>query len=94
MDPGHHSVVTGRSSRNLDGRMSDAATTCEIFAYAAADVELSTHDARGVMTEVDGLLAHNTLTLYTHPYFASQPQMTGVLVATAAGAQAPSGVQG
>ena len=35
IDPGHHSVVTGRPSRNLDGWMLGEAANREIFARAA-----------------------------------------------------------
>jgi cobyrinic acid a,c-diamide synthase len=50
-------------------------------------------DAQGVVTGVDGLFAHRTLGLYTHLHFASQPQVAHALVAAAAGARTPSGVQ-
>ena len=52
IDPGHHSVVTGRSSRNLNGWMLDAATNREIFARAAADADLSIIE--GMMGLFDG----------------------------------------
>jgi cobyrinic acid a,c-diamide synthase len=38
------------------------------------------HDARGAVTGADGLLIHNTLALYTHLHFASQPQLAPALV--------------
>jgi cobyrinic acid a,c-diamide synthase len=40
-------------------------------------------DARGESKGSDGLVAGNTLALYTHVHFASQPQMAGALVSTA-----------
>jgi cobyrinic acid a,c-diamide synthase len=52
IDPGHHTAVTGRPSRNLDGWMLDRATNCETFARAAADAELSIIE--GMMGLYDG----------------------------------------
>src|SRR5262245_48193639 len=52
IDPGHHSVVTGRSSRNLDGWMLGAAVNRDIFARAAADADISIIE--GMMGLFDG----------------------------------------
>ena len=52
IDPGHHTVVTGRPSRNLDGWMLGEATNREIFARAAADADLSIIE--GMMGLFDG----------------------------------------
>ena len=41
IDPSHHSMVTGRLSRNLDGWMLGEVVNREIFARAAADADLS-----------------------------------------------------
>jgi cobyrinic acid a,c-diamide synthase len=40
-------------------------------------------DARGDSKGSDGLVMGNTLALYTHVHFASQPQLAGALVASA-----------
>src|SRR5215472_12672952 len=52
IDPGHHTVVTGRPSRNLDGWMLGEATNREIFARAAAVSDLSIIE--GMMGLFDG----------------------------------------
>lgn len=52
IDPGHHSAVTGRSSRNLDGWMLGEAVNRDIFTGAAADVDLSIIE--GMMGLFDG----------------------------------------
>jgi cobyrinic acid a,c-diamide synthase len=52
IDTGHHTVLTGRPSRNLDGWMLDEATNREIFARAAADADLSIIE--GMMGLFDG----------------------------------------
>jgi len=52
IDPGHHTVVTGRPSRNLDGWMLGEATNREIFARAAADADFSIIE--GMMGLFDG----------------------------------------
>lgn len=52
IDPGHHMMVTGRASRNLDGWMLGEAVNCEIFTRAAADADLSI--VEGMMGLFDG----------------------------------------
>ncbi|WHZ21364.1 MAG: Cobyrinic acid a,c-diamide synthetase [Nitrospira sp.] len=52
IDPGHHQVVTGRPSRNLDGWMLGEALNCSIFARASADADLSIIE--GMMGLFDG----------------------------------------
>lgn len=52
IDPGHHSAVTGRPSRNLDGWMLGTATNREIFLRAAADADGSIIE--GMMGLFDG----------------------------------------
>lgn len=52
IDPSHHSVVTGRPSRNLDGWMLGEAVNREIFVRAAADADLSIIE--GMMGLFDG----------------------------------------
>jgi cobyrinic acid a,c-diamide synthase len=52
IDPGHHSAVTGRPSRNLDGWMLGEAVNREIFTRAAADADLSIIE--GMMGLFDG----------------------------------------
>jgi cobyrinic acid a,c-diamide synthase len=52
IDPGHHTTVTGRPSRNLDGWMLDSAVNREIFRRAAADADLSIIE--GMMGLFDG----------------------------------------
>jgi cobyrinic acid a,c-diamide synthase len=52
IDPGHHSAVTGRSSRNLDGWMLGASLNLDIFVRAAADADLSIIE--GMMGLFDG----------------------------------------
>jgi cobyrinic acid a,c-diamide synthase len=52
IDPGHHSAVTGRSSRNLDGWMLGASLNRDTFVRAAADADLSIIE--GMMGLFDG----------------------------------------
>jgi len=52
IDPGHHTAVTKRSSRNLDGWMLGASLNRDIFARAAADADLSI--VEGMMGLFDG----------------------------------------
>jgi cobyrinic acid a,c-diamide synthase len=52
IDPGHHRMVTGRPSRNLDGWMLGLAVNREIFLRAAADADLSIIE--GMMGLFDG----------------------------------------
>jgi cobyrinic acid a,c-diamide synthase len=52
IDPGHHTAVTGRPSRNLDGWMLGGAVNREIVTRAAADADLSIIE--GMMGLFDG----------------------------------------
>ncbi|MDN5940802.1 MAG: cobyrinate a,c-diamide synthase [Nitrospira sp.] len=52
IDPGHHRVVTGRPSRNLDGWMLGEAINRDIFTRAAADADISIIE--GMMGLFDG----------------------------------------
>jgi cobyrinic acid a,c-diamide synthase len=52
IDPGHHSMVTGRPSRNLDGWMLGEAVNGDIFTRAAADADISIIE--GMMGLFDG----------------------------------------
>ena len=52
IDPGHHSMVTGRPSRNLDGWMLGETVNRDIFTRAAADADLSIIE--GMMGLFDG----------------------------------------
>src|SRR6185436_4985234 len=52
IDPGHHSMVTGRPSRNLDGWMLSQAVNRDVFMRAAAGADLST--VEGMMGLFDG----------------------------------------
>ena len=47
------------------------------------DYACALHDARGESQGSDGLIVGNTLALYTHVHFASQPQIASALVASA-----------
>src|SRR6266571_4424869 len=57
IDPGHHTAVVGRSSRNLDGWMLGPTLSREIFLRAAAEADLSLIE--GVMGLFDGSAATN-----------------------------------
>lgn len=52
IDPGHHSLATGRPSRNLDGWMLGEGINRRIFLHAAADADLSIIE--GMMGLFDG----------------------------------------
>jgi cobyrinic acid a,c-diamide synthase len=52
IDPGHHTQVTGRPSRNLDGWMLGKTVNREIFVRTAADADLSIIE--GMMGLFDG----------------------------------------
>jgi cobyrinic acid a,c-diamide synthase len=52
IDPGHHSAVTGRPSRNLDGWMLGETVNRDIFSRAAADADISI--VEGMMGLFDG----------------------------------------
>src|SRR3989441_6906604 len=52
IDPGHHTAVTGRPSRNLDGWMLGPAVCRQVFLRAAADADVSIIE--GVMGLFDG----------------------------------------
>src|SRR5262249_18774199 len=52
IDPGHHTAVTGRPSRNLDSWMLGEAVNQEIFTRAAADADVSIIE--GMMGLFDG----------------------------------------
>jgi cobyrinic acid a,c-diamide synthase len=52
IDPSHHSAVTGRLSRNLDGWMLGEAVNRDIFSRAAADADISIIE--GMMGLFDG----------------------------------------
>jgi len=52
IDPGHHSMVTGRPSRNLDGWMLGEAVNLDIFTRVAAGADLSI--VEGMMGLFDG----------------------------------------
>lgn len=52
IDPGHHSAVTGRLARNLDGWMLGERVNRDIFTHAAADADLSIIE--GMMGLFDG----------------------------------------
>ena len=52
IDPSHHSAVTGRPSRNLDGWMLGEAINLDIFTQAAADADISIIE--GMMGLFDG----------------------------------------
>ena len=47
------------------------------------DYACALHDARGESKGSDGLVVGNTLALYTHVHFSSQPQIASALVASA-----------
>ena len=47
------------------------------------DYACALRDARGELKGLDGLVVGNTLALYTHVHFASQPQIASALVASA-----------
>jgi cobyrinic acid a,c-diamide synthase len=47
------------------------------------DYACALRDAQGDSKGSDGLVMGNTLALYTHIHFASQPQLAGALIASA-----------
>ena len=59
IDTGHHTAVTGRPSRNLDGWMLGETVNLDIFTRAAADADLSIIE--GMMGLFDGSSAVNEI---------------------------------
>ena len=59
IDPSHHTALTGRPSRNLDGWMLGEAVNREIFTRAAADADLSIIE--GMMGLFDGSSSVNEI---------------------------------
>lgn len=59
IDPGHHTLVTGRPSRNLDGWMLGRELNRQIFCRAAADADLSI--VEGMMGLFDGSSSTNEI---------------------------------
>lgn len=57
IDPGHHGLVTGRSSHNLDGWMMDRECNRRIFERYAADADVDV--VEGVMGLFDGFSGHD-----------------------------------
>jgi cobyrinic acid a,c-diamide synthase len=57
IDPGHHTLITGRPSRNLDGWMLGRDLNRQIFCDAAADADLSI--VEGMMGLFDGSSSTN-----------------------------------
>jgi cobyrinic acid a,c-diamide synthase len=54
-----------------------------LISKGSLDYACGLHDAQGDSKGSDGLVMGNTLALYTHIHFASQPQLAGALVASA-----------
>ncbi|HTK88276.1 MAG TPA: cobyrinate a,c-diamide synthase [Nitrospiraceae bacterium] len=59
IDPGHHTLITGRPSRNLDGWMLGQDLNRQIFCGAAADADLSI--VEGMMGLFDGSSSTNEI---------------------------------
>ena len=59
IDPGHHTLITGRPSRNLDGWMLGRELNRQIFCRAAADADLSI--VEGMMGLFDGSSSTNEI---------------------------------
>jgi cobyrinic acid a,c-diamide synthase len=59
IDPGHHTAVTGRPSRNLDGWMLGEAINCDIFTRGATDADISIIE--GMMGLFDGSSSVNEI---------------------------------
>jgi len=59
IDPGHHTLITGRPSRNLDGWMLGRDLNRQIFCSAAADADLSI--VEGMMGLFDGSSSTNEI---------------------------------
>ena len=59
IDPGHHTLITGRPSRNLDGWMLGRDLNRQIFCGAAANAELSI--VEGMMGLFDGSSSTNEI---------------------------------
>jgi cobyrinic acid a,c-diamide synthase len=59
IDPGHHTLITGRPSRNLDGWMLGRDLNRQIFSGAAADADLSI--VEGMMGLFDGSSSTNEI---------------------------------
>ena len=56
-----------------------------LISKGSLDYACGLRDAQGDSKGSDGLVMGNTLALYTHIHFASQPQLAGALVASARG---------
>jgi cobyrinic acid a,c-diamide synthase len=75
-----HDCILGASGITARGHEFHYST---LVPRGSLDYACVLHDARGLLKGPDGLVAGNTLALYTHLHFASQPQMAVSLVASA-----------
>jgi len=74
IDPGHHTKVCGRESRNLDRSM----LGCE--RDGKLDFACEMKDARGTSKGVDGLVFQKVLGMHSHLHFGSQPALARSLI--------------
>ena len=75
-----HDCILGATGASVRGHEFHYSTLVQ---NGRLDYACALHDARGESKGPDGLIVGNTLALYTHVHFASQPQIASALVASA-----------
>jgi cobyrinic acid a,c-diamide synthase len=92
IDPGFHSVATGRPGRNLDAMLSGEERVAPLFAHGAAGADIAV--VEGVMGLYDGALGTEGFSSTAHVAKLLQAPVVLVVDASAAGRSVGAVVQG